>query len=58
MIQWSNNGTNQIKTIVITLLHISTKVGYSSQTKSLWDFKSELNSLHFSDFTMVKVISL
>jgi hypothetical protein len=26
--------------------------------KSLWNFKSEINSLHFNDFTMVKVISL
>jgi hypothetical protein len=24
--------------------------------KSLWDLKNEMNSLHFSDFTMVKII--
>jgi hypothetical protein len=26
--------------------------------KSLWDLKSELTSLHFTDFILVKVISL
>jgi len=26
--------------------------------KSLWDLKSEISSLHFSDFIFVKVISL
>jgi hypothetical protein len=26
--------------------------------KSLWDLKSEITSLHFTDFTLVKVISL
>jgi hypothetical protein len=26
--------------------------------KSLWDLKSEINSLHFIDFTIIKVISL
>ncbi len=33
-----------------------TKVGCSSLAKSLWDLKSEMSSLHFSDFTLVKVI--
>ncbi len=34
------------------------KWGVVDQFKSLWDFKSEISSLHFNDFTLVKVISL
>ncbi len=34
------------------------KWGAIYQPKSLWDLKSEIISLHFTDFTLVKVISL
>ncbi len=34
------------------------KWGAIHQPKSLWDFESEISSLHFTDFTLVKVISL
>ncbi len=34
--------------------YISTKVS----CRSLWDLKNEISSLHFNDFTLVKVISL
>ncbi len=34
------------------------KCGVIHYPKSLWDLKNEKNSLHFNDFTLVKVISL
>ncbi len=34
------------------------KWGVIYKLKSLWDLKSEISSLHFIDFTLVKVISL
>ncbi len=34
------------------------KLGAIHQPKSLWDFKSEINSLPFTNFTMLKIISL
>ncbi len=37
---------------------ISTKMKCNHWLKSLWDVKSEIGSLHFSDFTLVKVILL
>jgi hypothetical protein len=40
---------------LITLLQ---KWGAIYSPKSLWDLKSEIISLHFIDFTLVKVISL
>jgi hypothetical protein len=33
------------------------KWGLGHYVKSLWDLKSEIGSLHFSDFTLVKIIS-
>jgi len=33
------------------------KWGVVHWLKLIWDFKSEINSLHFNDFTLVKVIS-
>jgi hypothetical protein len=35
----------------------STKVGVIHWLKSLWDFKSEIGSLHFTNFILIKVIS-
>jgi hypothetical protein len=34
------------------------KWGVVDKLKSLWGLKNEISSLYFSDFTMVKVISL
>jgi hypothetical protein len=40
------------------VLALLPKWGAIYQLKSLWDLKSEITSLHFTDFTVVKVISL
>ncbi len=39
-------------------LSLLPKWGVIYELKSLWDFKSEITSLHFTDFTLMKVIPL
>jgi hypothetical protein len=41
----------EVKTLLL-------KWGAIHKLKSLWNLKSEITSLHFTDFTLVKVISL
>jgi len=44
-----------LQLIILALLQ---KWGVIYYPKSLWDFKSEITSLHFINFTLMKVISL
>jgi hypothetical protein len=40
------------------IISLLPKWGAIYELKSLWDLKSEKTSLHFTDLTLVKVISL
>ncbi len=50
--------SRNVKEIEVNVDALVQKWDAIHKLKSLWDLKNETCSLHFSDFTLVKVISL